>query len=157
MKIKCPICNLAYEVPEKYIGQKIKCPKCHKPFEINDQLIKESADIIKNENTTTESVSPVYKTIDDFPENGLAKTFQAIGGLFLIIGIICALIGLAGVLNNTDENARHWNWIAIFSGIATSFSSIWFFGAYALICAVSRNTLEIHLLRKQQGKNDVEK
>jgi hypothetical protein len=156
MKIKCPICSAIFDAPDSYMFREIKCPKCNKPFKALDRTIIEGpTDIVKNKDAATEN-APVYKTISDFPETGIAEIFYFLGVITIILGGICLLIGLCQIFSE-KENLRYWGGILLFSGIGTIISSIWFFGASAIICAVSRNTLEIHLFRKQQNKNDVEK
>ena len=142
MPIQCPKCH-TLDIPDFCIGKKVKCLECGTPFIVNNQL-------------EAENIPHIYKTISDIPENKTANIFYYLGVIIIILGSICLFVGLLGVLNE-NENTHYWGWGSIFSGIGTIISSIWFFGVYAIICAVSRNTLEIHLFRKQQNKNDVEK
>lgn len=131
MKIQCPSCNAIFDAPNNYMGKKVKCPKCKNPFEAIGKAVLEPVVVIPEKTD--------YKAISDFPENGMANSFRAIGWVVFVIGIIALISGVMA----TSE-------IVIISALGTILSSIWFFGASAIICAIGRNTLEVHLLRKQQ-------
>jgi hypothetical protein len=148
MKIKCPNCNIILDIPDIYLGKNIKCPECNKSFEASGDVIVKDV-IVRTLEAIPESAG--YKTVSDFPEKNLVDILQFLGILFIIIGVACLIFGIV-CINSSYEKDKFFGGVLIYSGLGTILSSVWFYVAQGIINAINRNTLEVHLLRKQQNK-----
>lgn len=69
MKVECPQCSTAYELPDEYIGKKLKCKKCESIFEVENPSADDNDNIEDNSENKDEALFDMDGSAEALPQH----------------------------------------------------------------------------------------